>query len=146
MFKASRYIEELAKFSPEILTACQASLVHAANDLDFIRVDAVAFTACPDDSIDYAVMEKTESAVVVPLDAAWNDIGSFSAIWDFKDKDENVNVHQGDVLSHSSTNSLVIAEQKLVATVGLDNIIVVETKDPILVANKDNVQDVKKIV
>ena len=146
MFKASRYIEELAKFSPEILTACQASLEHTASDLDFIRVDADAFTACPDDSIDYAVMEKTASAVVVPLDAAWNDIGSFSAIWDLKDKDENGNVHQGDVLSHSTTNSLVIAEQKLVATVGLDNIIVVETKDSILVANKDNVQDVKKIV
>jgi mannose-1-phosphate guanylyltransferase len=146
LLKVSRYIEELAKFSPEILTACQASLEHTASDLDFIRVDAGAFTACPDDSIDYAVMEKTESAVVVPLDAAWNDIGSFSAIWDFKDKDENGNVHQGDVLSHSSTNSLVIAEQKLVATVGLDNIIVVETKDSISVANKDIVQDVKKIV
>jgi mannose-1-phosphate guanylyltransferase len=146
MFKASRYIEELAKFSPDILAACQASLEHTASDLDFIRVDADAFTACPDDSIDYAVMEKTDSAVVVPLDAAWNDIGSFSAIWDLKDKDENGNVHQGDVLSHGSTNSLVIAEQKLVATVGLDNIIVVETKDSILVANKDNVQDVKKIV
>jgi mannose-1-phosphate guanylyltransferase len=146
MFKASRYIEELAKFSPDILAACQASLEHTASDLDFIRVDADVFTACPDDSIDYAVMEKTDSAVVVPLDAAWNDIGSFSAIWDLKDKDENGNVHQGDVLSHSSTNSLVIAEQKLVATVGVDNIIVVETKDSILVANKDNVQDVKKIV
>jgi mannose-1-phosphate guanylyltransferase len=90
--------------------------------------------------------EGSESVVVVPLDAEWNDIGSFSAIWDLKDKDENGNVYQGDVLSHSSTNSLVIAEQKLVATVGVDNIIVVETKDSILVANKDNVQDVKKIV
>lgn len=152
MFKASRYIEELGKFNPEMLTACQASLEHTASDLDFVRVDTDAFTACPDDSIDYAVMEPlctaegSDSAVVVPLDAAWNDIGSFSAIWDLKDKDENGNVHQGDVLTHNSTNSLVIAEQKLVATVGLDNIIVVETKDSILVANKDKVQDVKKIV
>jgi mannose-1-phosphate guanylyltransferase len=152
MFKASRYIEELGKFNPKMLAACQASLEHTATDLDFVRVDTDAFTACPDDSIDYAVMEPlctaegSDSAVVVPLDAAWNDIGSFSAIWDLKDKDENGNVHQGDVLSHSSTNSLVIAEQKLVATVGLDNIIVVETKDSILVANKDKVQDVKKIV
>jgi mannose-1-phosphate guanylyltransferase len=146
MFKASRYVEELTKFNPDIIDVCKKALAHTSTDLDFVRVDETEFTQCPDDSIDYAVMEKTDSAVVVPLDAAWNDIGSFSAIWDLKDKDENGNVHQGDVLSHSSTNSLVIAEQKLVATVGLDNIIVVETKDSILVANKDNVQDVKKIV
>jgi mannose-1-phosphate guanylyltransferase len=152
MFKASRYIEELGKFSPRMLAACQASLERTASDLDFVRVDADAFTTCPDDSIDYAVMEPlcstegSDAAVVMPLDATWNDIGSFSAIWDIKDKDKNGNVHQGDVLSHSSTNSLVIAEQKLVATVGIDNIIVVETKDSVLVANKDNVQDVKKIV
>ncbi len=146
MFKASCYIEELGKFSPDILTACQASLKHTSSDLDFIRVDADAFSACPDDSIDYAVMEKTASAVVVPLDAAWNDIGSFSAIWDIKEKDVNGNVHQGDVLSYGSNQNLVIAEQKLVATVGLQNCIVIETKDAVLVANKDNVQDVKKIV
>ena len=152
MFKASRYVEELTKFNPSIVEVCKKSLTHTSSDLDFIRVDEAEFTRCPDDSIDYAVMEPlcsadgSDSAVVVPLDAAWNDIGSFSAIWDLKDKDENGNVHQGDVLSHGSTNSLVIAEQKLVATVGLDNIIVVETKDSILVANKDNVQDVKKIV
>jgi mannose-1-phosphate guanylyltransferase len=146
MFKASRYVEELTKFNPDIIDVCKKALDHTSTDLDFVRVDETEFTQCPDDSIDYAVMEKTASAVVVPLDAAWNDIGSFSAIWDLKDKDENGNVHQGDVLSHSSTNNLVIAEQKLVATVGLDNIIVVETKDSILVANKDNVQDVKKIV
>ncbi|WNC71172.1 mannose-1-phosphate guanylyltransferase/mannose-6-phosphate isomerase [Thalassotalea psychrophila] len=152
MFKASRYIEELEKYQPEILKYCKASLKHTSNDMDFIRVDADAFAACPDDSIDYAVMEPlckaqgSDSVVVVPLDAAWNDIGSFSAIWDLKEKDDNGNVHQGDVLSHGSTNNLVIAEQKLVATVGLDNCIVVETKDAVLVVNKDNVQDVKKIV
>jgi len=146
MFKASRYIEELAKYNPEILNACKKAIDHTTADMDFIRVDKEEFALCPDDSIDYAVMEKTDSAVVVPLDANWNDIGSFSAIWDLKDKDENGNVHQGDVLSHDSTNNLVIAEQKLVATVGLDNCIVVETKDAVLVVNKDNVQDVKKIV
>jgi len=152
MFKASRYVEELTKFNPEIVAVCKKALAHTSTDLDFVRVDETEFTQCPDDSIDYAVMEPlcraegSESVVVVPLDAEWNDIGSFSAIWDLKDKDENGNVHQGDVLSHSSTNSLVIAEQKLVAIVGVDNIIVVETKDAVLVANKDNVQDVKKIV
>jgi len=146
MFKASRYIEELAKYNPEMLSACKKAIDHTSADMDFIRVDKKEFSLCQDDSIDYAVMERTDSAVVVPLDANWNDIGSFSAIWDISDKDEFGNVHQGDVLSHNSSNNLVIAEQKLVATVGLDNCIVVETKDAILVANKDNVQDVKKIV
>lgn len=146
MFKASRYIEELEKYQPEILKYCKASIDTSTTDLDFIRVDETEFTNCPDDSIDYAVMEKTDSAVVVPLDAGWNDIGSFSAIWDIKDKDKNGNVHQGDVLTYNSQNNLVFAESKLVATVGLENTIVVQTKDAILVANKDNVQDVKNIV
>lgn len=146
MFKASRYIEELKKYRPEILKSCQVALENTENDLDFIRVDKDAFSACPDDSIDYAVMEKTDSAVVVPLDAAWNDIGSFSAIWDLKEKDKFGNVHQGDVISHGCSNNLVIAEQKLVATVGLENCIVVETKDAVLVVNKDRVQEVKNIV
>ena len=152
MFKASRYVEELSKFNPEIMNVCNKALANTSTDLDFIRIDETKFTNCPDISIDYAVMEPlcgagdSDSAVVVPLDAGWNDIGSFSAIWNLKDKDENGNVHQGDVLSYGSINSLVIAEQKLVATVGLENIIVVETRDSILVANKDSVQDVKKIV
>ncbi|MDG1734134.1 MAG: mannose-1-phosphate guanylyltransferase/mannose-6-phosphate isomerase [Thalassotalea sp.] len=146
MFKASRYIEELAKYNPKILAACKNSLEKNSADLDFIRVDCDEFEKCPDDSIDYAVMEKTDSAVVVPLDANWNDIGSFSAIWDINSKDEQGNVHQGDVISHGSSNNLVIAEQKLVTTVGIEDCIVVETKDAILVAHKDKVQDVKKIV
>jgi mannose-1-phosphate guanylyltransferase len=146
MFKASRYIEELEKHQPEILNACKKSIGHTSTDMDFIRVDKDQFVKCPVDSIDYAVMEKTDSAVVVPLDANWNDIGSFSAIWDIADKDEQGNAHKGDVLSYNSSNNLVIAEQKLVATVGLDNCIVIETKDAVLVANKDCVQDVKKIV
>lgn len=152
MFKASRYIEELEKHQPEILNACKKSLIHTSIDMDFIRVDKDEFVKCPDDSIDYAVMEPlcraedSDSVVVVPLDANWNDIGSFSAIWDIADKDEQGNAHKGDVLSYNSSNNLVIAEQKLVATVGLDNCIVIETKDAVLVANKDSVQDVKKIV
>ena len=146
MFKASRYIEELEKHQLEILNACKKSIVHTSTDMDFIRVDKGEFVQCPDDSIDYAVMEKTDSAVVVPLDASWNDIGSFSAIWDIADKDNQGNAHKGDVLSYNSSNNLVISEQKLVTTVGLDNCIIVETKDAVLVANKDSVQDVKKIV
>ena len=146
MFKASRYIDELKKHRPDILAACQQALTNTTADLDFIRVDKEAFAACPDDSIDYAVMEKTDSAVVVPLDANWNDIGSFSAIWDISEKNEDGNVHQGDVLSHDSSNNLIVSEQKLIATVGLENCIVIETKDAVLVANKNSVQDVKKIV
>ncbi|WP_371189631.1 mannose-1-phosphate guanylyltransferase/mannose-6-phosphate isomerase [Thalassotalea maritima] len=146
MFKASRYLEELNKFNPDMYLACQASIKHTAADMDFVRIDANAFAECPDDSIDYAVMEKTDAAVVVSLDANWNDIGSFSAIWDIQEKDENGNVLKGDVLTQGCTNNLVIAESKLVATVGMENTIVVQTKDSILVANKDKVQDVKKIV
>lgn len=152
MFKASRYIDELKNHQPEILNACQLSLQNSSYDMDFVRVNAHEFSACPDDSIDYAVMEPlckmpdSNTVVVVPLDAKWNDIGSFSAIWDLSKKDQYGNVHQGDVLSHDSKNNLVIAEQKLVTTVGLSNCIVVETKDAVLVANKKNVQDVKKIV
>lgn len=152
MFKASRYIEELDKHQPGILNACKKSLIHTSIDMDFIRVDKDEFVKCPDDSIDYAVMEPlcraedSDSVVVVPLDANWNDIGSFFAIWDIADKDEQGNAHKGDVLSYNSSNNLVIAEQKLVATVGLDNCIVIETKDAVLVANKDCVQDVKTIV
>jgi len=153
MFKASRYIEELEKHQPKILNACKKAIDHTFTDMDFIRVDKDEFIQCPDDSIDYAVMEplcKAEGSnsvvVVVPLDASWNDIGSFSAIWDIAEKDDQGNAHKGDVLSYNSSNNLVIAEQKLVATVGLDNCIVIETKDAVLVANKDSVQDVKKIV
>lgn len=146
MFKASRYLEELKKFNSEIYDACQASLAQTTPDMDFIRIDADAFAKCPDDSIDYAVMEKTKETVVVPLAANWSDIGSFSAIWDIKEKDENGNVLQGDVLIQGCKNNLVIAGNKLVATVGMENTIVVQTKDAILVANKDKVQDVKKIV
>lgn len=152
MFKASRYIEELTKFNPTISACCVASLENTSTDMDFIRIDAKVFASCPDDSIDYAVMEPlcsakgSDSVVVVPIDAAWNDIGNFSAIWGVKEKDANGNVHQGDVLSYGSSNNLIIAEKKLVATVGIENCTVIETKDAVLVVNQNKVQDVKKIV
>jgi len=146
MFQSSRYLQELERFSPEILSACRSALSSSTQDLDFIRVDSAAFVACPEDSIDYAVMEKTEDAVVLPLDAGWSDIGSWSALWDVNAKDDNANVFKGDVLAHNTYNSYVYADNRMVATVGLDNLVVVETKDAVLVVNKDNVQDVKKIV
>lgn len=146
MFRSSRYLEELETFAPDILKACRSALTNSKQDLDFVRVDKTAFTECPDDSVDYAVMEKTEDAVVVPLDAGWSDIGSWSALWDVSDKDSNSNVFKGDVLAHNTHDSYVYADSRMVATVGVDNLVVVETKDAVLVVHKDKVQDVKKIV
>jgi len=102
--------------------------------MDFIRVNADAFTRCPSQSIDYAVMEKTDAAVVVPLDAGWSDVGAFAALWDVLPQDGEGNVLRGDVLVHDSSNNLVIAESMLVATVGLQNSVVVQTKDAVMVA------------
>ena len=146
MFKASVYLQGLQEFRPDILDACKRAFEAGSQDLDFIRVDAAAFADCPEDSIDYAVMEKTRDAAVIPLDAGWSDIGSWSALWEIGTKDEQGNVCKGDVLNIRSSNSLVYAESKLVATVGVDNLVVVETKDAVLVAHKDSVQDVKKVV
>ncbi len=146
MFRASRYLEELAEHRPEILTACKLALTTQNTDLDFIRIDAEAFQSSPSDSIDYAVMEKTSDAAVIPMDVGWNDIGSWSAIWDVSDKDEHNNVIEGDVLTVDSQYNYIHAENKLVATVGVENLIIVETKDAILVAKKDKVQGVKSIV
>lgn len=146
IFKASLYLAELKQHRPDIYSACEKAMAEVDPDLDFIRVNKEAFLACPDDSIDYAVMEKTTKAVVVPLNAGWSDVGSWSSLWDVTAKDENNNVHKGDVLSVASKDNYVFAETGLVATVGLDNIIVVQTKDAVLVAAKDKVQDVKSIV
>ena len=146
MFQASRYLQELERFQPQILVACRKALEGGTQDMHFTRVDTDVFAACPDDSIDYAVMEKTADAVMVPLDAGWSDIGSWSALWDVSPKDTHGNVFKGDVLSHASQNSYVHADSRLVTLVGVDDLVVVETKDAVLVAHKDKVQDVKKIV
>lgn len=146
LFKASRYLEELKKFRPDIAAACSTSLEKTSYDMDFIRVDKESFAKCPDDSLDYAVMEKTEDAVVVPLDVGWNDIGSWSALWDVGAKDENGNVVRGDAILTDTKNCLLQGEERLIATVGLDNMVIVDTKDALLVARKDKVQDVKTIV
>ena len=146
LFKASRYLEELKLYRSDIYDACEAAMVTTAEDLDFIRADKAAFLACPAESIDYAVMEKTDSAVVIPMDADWSDVGAWSALWDISEKDENNNVARGDVITADSDNCYFNAEQKLIAAVGVSNLVVIETKDAILVAEKDKVQDVKKIV
>jgi mannose-1-phosphate guanylyltransferase len=146
LFKASRYLEELELHQPEIFSACKASMNGSNNDLDFIRLDEASFISCPDESVDYAVMEKTSDAVVVPMDANWSDVGSFSALWEVNEKDENGIAARGDVITEGTTNSYIYAQSRLVSAVGVDNLVIVETKDAVLVAHKDKVQDVKAIV
>ena len=146
LFRASRYLEELEKFSPEILAVCREAYESAASDLDFIRISKEVFEPCPSDSIDYAVMEKTLSASVVSLDAGWSDVGSWSALWDVSTKDEDGNTCRGDIISHSTKDCYIQSDKKLIATVGLDNIVIVETDDALMVAAKDQVQHVKEIV
>lgn len=147
MFKASRYLEELEKYAPDMLDICRKAIENESEDLDFVRISADVFAACPDDSIDYAVMEKTDSAAVVPLDAGWNDVGSWSSLWETSNsKDQNGNVTVGDTMLHNVTNSYINSEERLISVVGLDNVVVVETKDSVLVACKDKVQDIKHIV
>ncbi|HDM8217037.1 mannose-1-phosphate guanylyltransferase/mannose-6-phosphate isomerase [Vibrio campbellii] len=146
LFKASEFLSELERYSPEILQACKLAMDESRKDLDFIRLNSQAFLACPDDSIDYAVMEKTKRAAVVPMDASWSDVGSWSALWEVADKDETGNAVRGDVLVEKTSNSYIYSQNKLVATVGVEDLVVVETKDAVLVAHKDKVQDVKGIV
>ena len=146
MFKASVYLEALREFRPDILDACTRAFESRSQDMTFVRVGEAAFANCPEESIDYAVMEKTTDAAVVPLDAGWSDIGSWSALWNIGEKDSEGNVCKGDVLAVNTRNSLIHAEHKLVATLGVKDLVVIETKDAVLVAHKNSVQDVKKIV
>ncbi|MFM5080750.1 mannose-1-phosphate guanylyltransferase/mannose-6-phosphate isomerase [Aeromonas veronii] len=146
LFRASRFLTELERFRPDIYAACTKAVGVINPDLNFVRVDKAAFLSSPSDSIDYAVMEKTSDAMVVPMDAGWSDVGSWSSLWEISDKDEAGNVFRGDVMQHGSTNNYVFAESGLVSLVGVDNLVVVQTKDAVLVVNKHNVQDVKKIV
>ena len=146
LFRADQFLKELELFAPEMLACCKKACASTTQDLDFQRLDRESFTACPSDSIDYAVFEKTENAVVVPVDPGWNDIGSWSALWDMGNQDKNGNVIKGDVLSEDTKNSYLYAGNRLVATVGVKDHVVVETADAVLVAHKDRVQDVKKIV
>ncbi len=146
MFRARRYLEELARFAPEMAGICEAAFAAAKADLDFTRIDATSFERCPSDSIDYAVMEKTADAVVVPLAAGWSDVGSWSALHEASEADAHGNVAHGDVISEDTSGSYLYAESRLVAAVGLKDHVVVETKDAVLVAPKSRVQDVKKLV
>jgi mannose-1-phosphate guanylyltransferase/mannose-6-phosphate isomerase len=146
MFLASRYLEVLAQFAPEILKACQHAYEKAEVERDFTRIAREPFENCPEDSIDYAVMEKTADAVVVPMAAGWSDVGAWSALQDVSSQEGILNVEIGDVIARKSRNCYLRAESRLLAAIGLENIIVVETPDAVLVAHRDQVQDVKEIV
>lgn len=145
-FKAGIFLSELERFNPQMLAVCREALQSAKTDLDFTRLDKAIFNTCPSDSIDYAVMEKTDKAVVIPLAADWNDVGSWSALWEVRAKDENGNATKGDVLAIETQNSFIHSANKLVATVGVCDLVIVETDDAVMVAPKDRVQEVKQLV
>ena len=145
LFRASRYLEELQRFRPDIVAGVRAAFDAAQRDGDFIRLEKDAFVACPSDSIDYAVMEKTDMACVLPVDIGWNDVGSWSALWEVSAQDADGNAYHGDVIAIDSRNSYAYS-RRLVALVGVDDLVVVETDDAILVARKDKVQHVKEVV
>jgi mannose-1-phosphate guanylyltransferase/mannose-6-phosphate isomerase len=146
LLRADRWLDEVGRFRPNILEACRRAMAGSKQDSDFVRVDKSAFMSSPSDSIDYAVMENTDRAAVVPLKTAWSDVGCWSAVWDISQRDDAGNVAKGDVLVHDSRNSLLYAEKRCVAAVGLDEVIVVETADAVLVADKNRCQEVKTIV
>ncbi len=145
LFKASRYLQELERFQPAMLAGSRTAWQQSRRDTDFTRLDKEAFTAVPSDSIDYAVMEKTADAVVIPLDAGWNDVGSWTALRDVSQQDGDGNAHQGDVIAIDCRNTYAYG-QRLVAMVGLDDVIVVETDDAVLVGKADRMQEVKTVV
>jgi mannose-1-phosphate guanylyltransferase / mannose-6-phosphate isomerase len=146
LFRASRYLAELGKHAPDILAACRKAVDGAEHDMDFTRVDKAAFLDCRSESIDYAVMEKTDVATVVPLDAGWSDVGSWDSLHAALDCDAEGNVSRGDVVLENCSGSYVYASSRLVAGLGLKDYVVVETKDAVLVAPRDQVQDVKALV
>ncbi|MDP2057037.1 MAG: mannose-1-phosphate guanylyltransferase/mannose-6-phosphate isomerase, partial [Thiobacillus sp.] len=146
LFRASDFLNELQALRPDILDACRAALDGATPDLDFVRLAPAEFEVCPSESVDYAVMEHTRRAAVVPADIAWNDIGAWSALWEVAAKDEQGNATRGDVMLENAQNNFVRAETRMVALLGVTDLVVVETADVVLVANKDQVQDVKKLV
>ena len=146
MFRASVYLHELKQHHPDMLRQCEQAYQRARVDLDFVRLDEAAMTDCPSDSVDYAVMEKTSQAAMVSLDAGWNDVGAWSSVWQVLPKDGHGNAIRGDVITESATDCYVHADHRLVTLLGVKDLVVIETADAILVADKDAAQDVKKIV
>ena len=146
MFKIDTFISELTTHSPDIVKSVNNAINNAEQDLDFIRLDKQAFESSPSDSIDYALMEKSDNVVVVPLDAQWNDIGDWSALYDIGTKDNNGNVIQGDVFTEETTNTYINANHHMVATIGVQDLVMIDTSNATLISTKDKAQEVKKIV
>ncbi len=146
LFTAGTFLSELASFEPAIVEAAAAALAAATRDLDFIRLDKDAFAKAPSKSIDYAVMERTKKSAVVPARLGWSDVGAWNALWEIGTRDAAGNVTQGDVIVADTTNSYLRSEDRLLAAVGVDNLVIVATKDVVMVADKDRAQDVKQIV
>jgi mannose-1-phosphate guanylyltransferase/mannose-6-phosphate isomerase len=146
MFRSSVYLQELERLSPKIFEACREAYAQAKHDLDFLRLDMQAFTSCPSDSIDYAVMEKTSKGAVIPIDVGWSDVGSWSTLHELRDRDSQGNVLVGDVLAEDVRKCYLHSTNRLIAALGIENQVVVETKDAILVAAADRVQDIKLLV
>jgi len=146
MFKAATFMTELELYNDGMAAACKVAVEHGERDLDFYRLDKQSFEACPGNSIDYAVMEHTQNGAVVPLEAGWNDVGSWGALWDIKERDAHDNVALGDVITHDVHGSYLHSTGRLLAVVGLKDHVVVETSDAVMVSPKDRVQDVKKLV
>ena len=146
LFRASAYLAELERHQPAMLAACREALARARRDVDFVRLDQPAFAASPSDSIDYAVMEKTAHAAVLAIDVGWNDVGSWAALWQVAEQDGDGNAHHGDVLARDCRDTLAWGDGRLLALLGLRDVVVVDTADAVLVAHKDHVQDVKAIV
>ncbi|QNI93276.1 mannose-1-phosphate guanylyltransferase [Synechococcus sp. A15-127] len=146
LFRASAMLAELERLSPEVVSCCRAALEQDTADLDFLRLEREAFAKCPNIAIDVAVMEKTELGTVLPLDAGWSDVGSWSALWETSDRDENGNVLQGRVISEGSRNCYLRSEHRLVVGLGVENLVVVETDDAVLIADRARAQEIKKVV
>ena len=146
LFKASSILRELEKFSPELINFCKESLMGRINDLDFLRLNKDSFKKCPNVSIDTAIMEKTKEGIVLPLDVGWRDIGSWKAIWETSKKDSKGNVLQGHIILNNTENSYLRSEKRLIAGIGLKNLLVIDTHDAILVANKNHSEELKGIV
>jgi len=146
LFKASSYLRELKKYEPEIYNICKKSYDNTSKDLDFIRIDNEEFNRCPDKSIDYAVMEKTNKGVVVPFNGIWSDIGSWDSLWEAKSKDTNNNVSEGDVIISKVTNSFIHSTNRLVTVNNVSDLIIIDTQDALLVSSKNNSQEIKHIV
>ena len=148
LFKAAHYLAELKQWAPDILADCENAFQKAHADEDFLRIEEASFASCRSDSIDYAIMEHTEKAVVVPLATQWSDVGSWASLWEAKtnEHDADANVKVGDVILEDVRNCYVHAEDRLVVALGIENCVIVETADAILVANKDKSQEIKKVV